>query len=116
MQNHITNWELIYVTLGTNGSCNLVLSEEAQLRVRQKGDGFGKMTIGQLKALGIAWDFSHVRDSSDEAIDEMAEQIRVECRLLDAQRRALYGPDAKLTTTLDSIESVVEKLGLQLER
>ncbi len=35
------------------------------------GDGFGKMTGQQLDELGVTFDWSHVRDSSDAAIDEM---------------------------------------------
>lgn len=32
-------------------------------------DGYGKMTVGQLMRSGLTWDWSHVRDSTDEAVE-----------------------------------------------
>jgi hypothetical protein len=31
-------------------------------------DGYGKLTVAELIRAGLTWDWSHVRDSSDEAI------------------------------------------------
>ena len=47
------------------------LTENQYKYVASHGDGFGKMTIEQMDALGITFDWSHIRDSSDEAIKEM---------------------------------------------
>lgn len=40
------------------------------------GDGFGKMTPNQLLYINDGWDWSHIRDSSDEATIAMAMLIK----------------------------------------
>lgn len=40
------------------------------------GDGYGKMTLAQLQANELMWDWSHIRDSSDEAILAIAEYLK----------------------------------------
>lgn len=42
------------------------------------GDGFGKMTPAQLEQINGGYDWSHVRDSSEEAIEMMADFITKE--------------------------------------
>lgn len=46
------------------------LTGQGHMDVVTRCDGFGRMTAQQLRELGIEWDWSHVRDSSDEAIEE----------------------------------------------
>lgn len=41
------------------------------LRAFEMGDGYGKMTQSQLLAQGLSWDWSHIRDSSDAAKNEV---------------------------------------------
>lgn len=41
-----------------------------------RGDGFGGLTSGELLEINGGWDWSHVRDSSDDAIAEMAAHLR----------------------------------------
>ena len=52
------------------GECCKELIEQGHMDVVTRCDGFGKMDAQQLQDLGIEWDWSHVRDSSDEAIEE----------------------------------------------
>lgn len=85
MQN-LGNWDLIVATLFHSGSANLILSPVARVRVWVKGDGYGKMTAAQLKRLHLIEDWSHIRDSSDEAQAAIAEQIRAELRAMDRAR------------------------------
>ena len=47
------------------------LTDNQHRYVASHGDGFGKMTAEQLDSLGVTFDWSHVRDSSDEAIKAM---------------------------------------------
>jgi len=46
------------------------LTDQGHMDVVTRCDGFGRMSAEQLQELGIEWDWSHVRDSSDEAIEE----------------------------------------------
>ena len=39
-------------------------------------DGYGNLTVPQLVADGLTWDWSHVRDSSPEAIDRAINYLR----------------------------------------
>lgn len=47
------------------------LTDQQYRYIASHGDGFGKMTADQLDELGVTFDWSHIRDSSDEAISEM---------------------------------------------
>lgn len=39
-------------------------------------DGYGRMGMGELRRLGLTRDWSHVRDSSDEALARIAGYLR----------------------------------------
>jgi hypothetical protein len=54
------------------GSCRTLLSNEEHMEVYCLADGFGR--IGR-EALDMHYDWSHVRDSSDRAMREMAAKI-----------------------------------------
>jgi hypothetical protein len=54
------------------GSCRELLSTDEHMEVYVLADGFGK--IGR-EALSMHYDWSHVRDSSDEAMLAMAAKI-----------------------------------------
>ncbi len=40
------------------------------------GDGYGRMTEEQLRQKGLIWDFSHIRDSSDEALENIYKALK----------------------------------------
>jgi hypothetical protein len=54
------------------GSCRTMLSNDEHMEVYVLADGFGK--IGR-EALSMHYDWSHVRDSSEEAMLAMAAKI-----------------------------------------
>lgn len=62
------------------GSANFdFLGEETRIRLFVMGDGNGKMTKDEMVAKGTTfdwWDWTHIRDSSDEAITAIAAEIR----------------------------------------
>ena len=64
--------EIVCAYLHWNGSCRELLSADEHMEVYVLADGFGP--IGR-KALSMHYDWSHVRDSSDEAMRRMAEAI-----------------------------------------
>jgi hypothetical protein len=66
------NWDLVVSYLHWGGANEKALTTAQQREVRLLGDGFGK---GMTEA-DIIWDWSHVRDSSSEAVDAMAAKIR----------------------------------------
>jgi hypothetical protein len=78
--------DLIVATLHPFGTCNRLLSEEALDRVFAEADGYGRKTIQELRELGIDRDWSHIRDSSDEAKVRVAAAIRSELIKLDMER------------------------------
>lgn len=47
------------------------LTDEQYRYVASYGDGFGSLTVEQMDELGVTYDWSHVRDSSDEAVRQM---------------------------------------------
>ena len=69
---NLSNWELIVSFLHWNGSNAGELPDAVEISVRKTADGFGC----DPEAFGALFDWSHVRDSSDEAITRMAKIIR----------------------------------------
>lgn len=62
----------LHLWMGTSTFGNgFDLTENQYKYVASHGDGFGKMTVEQLDGLGCTFDWSHIRDSSDQAIEEM---------------------------------------------
>lgn len=57
--------------IGPTGANNEDLTTNQARYVISHGDGFGRMTLEQLDELGCTYDWSHIRDSSDEAIRQM---------------------------------------------
>jgi len=51
------------------------LTTEQHLECVALCDGYGKRTKAQLVADGLQWDWSHVRDSSDEAISRAYDKL-----------------------------------------
>ncbi len=72
----IDDWELCEMYLHHGGSRSTCLNLDDHLDVFSRGDGYGKMTGEKLLEQGLDWDWSHIRDSSDDAITEMAYRIR----------------------------------------
>jgi len=69
---NLSDWELIVSFLHWEGSNSGKLPDAVEIFVRQNADGFGR----DAEALGVLFDWSHVRDSSDESITRMAKIIR----------------------------------------
>lgn len=67
----MTDHEIVVAFLHHNGHLNAVLSAQQQQDIRLLADGFG-----QTSNLDLVWDWSHVRDSSDEGFARMATAIR----------------------------------------
>jgi len=62
-----------------------------------KADGFGKRTSKELEILNGGWDWSHIRDSSPEAIIEMAQTI---CSYPEAQNVLKTDPDLSVVYSI----------------
>lgn len=57
------------------------MSVEDHLRLFSLGDGYGRMSSEELMANGLAWDWSHIRDSSLPALALIvAELMRIRRR------------------------------------
>ena len=65
-----TDWALIVACLHDSGELKLTIEEE--LMVRRQADGLGE----GIALTEVLMDWSHVRDSSDEAIWRMAFMLR----------------------------------------
>jgi hypothetical protein len=48
-----------------------VLGDRGIDRCWELADGYGRMTLGTLRSRGLTRDWSHVRDSSDEALSRI---------------------------------------------
>jgi len=72
----LSDWNLLVALLGPTGSCNLTLAPADKAAVRERCDGFGRMSWAEMEALGCEWDWSHVRDSSEGAIADAASLAR----------------------------------------
>lgn len=67
-----TDWDVVVSFLHWNGSHSKALTTQQQANVRTLADGFGK----GITDLDLVWDWSHVRDSSEEAIKAIADKIK----------------------------------------
>ena len=74
-------WNYIVSHLHHNGKRRNVLAVNDHYEVRSLADGYGGGTTNPT----LIWDWSHVRDSSDEAILKMATALRKKVR---AQNKA----------------------------
>lgn len=72
----LNDWELITATLYWRGSCNKVLTAAQRACVWGEGDGYGAMSIEQLRELDLLGDWTHIRDSSPEGRCRVAAAIR----------------------------------------
>ena len=67
----------IYHYLNFNGDHASVLPQSFQYSLRLNfANGFGKIDPGMDQFQEMLWDWSHVRDSSEEAIEKIADKIR----------------------------------------
>lgn len=71
----LSDWLLLVACLGPT-TAMFQLTEKDEIRARELCDGFGRMTVRQLTSLDALFDFSHVRDSTPEAIAAAATFIR----------------------------------------
>lgn len=99
------NWDLIVATLYWRGSANRILEGAPRRRVWAHGDGYGKMSGAELERLELMFDWSHIRDCSDEGQRQVARAIRTELLELDRKRGREDGHH------LAMVEEVVGKLG-----
>jgi hypothetical protein len=65
--------ELVMACLHWNGALRFEIGSELHSAVRSLADGFGP----NVTEPDMFWDWSHVRDSSDEAFVAMAKALRV---------------------------------------
>lgn len=72
----VSDWDLIVATMNYTGVASRALDGNAFLAAAAEGDGYGKMSAQDLTRRGLAYDWSHVRDSSPEAIKAIANSIR----------------------------------------
>lgn len=66
---------LIYDYLYHGSSLSSKLTAKEHNFLFSLGDGYGKMTINQLITKGLTWDWSHIRDSSEVATDQIYEEL-----------------------------------------
>lgn len=69
------NWDLVVRCLSYRGALYHTLDEYTRQRAWLMADGFGKVDLRTLNET-LCWDWSHVRDSSYEAVAEMAAFLR----------------------------------------
>lgn len=72
-----SNWNLVVSCLHHSGENNSALTPEQHQTVRRAADGFGMVTGMDSESLDMLFDWSHVRDSSQKAIDRMAMLLKV---------------------------------------
>jgi len=60
--------DLLHKYLYHSGSASGVLTEDEHNKAVAMCDGYGEKSVAELKDLDLTWDWSHVRDSSDEAL------------------------------------------------
>lgn len=69
------SWAVICAFMTSGGKYYQQLISSQMWMVYCKGDGFGKRTPQELEKVNGGWDWSHIRDSSEEAVIEMAQTI-----------------------------------------
>lgn len=68
-------WKMVCSYMHYNGDKYGTLNDSQMWEVYCLADGFGKMSSEQLIEINDGWDWSHIRDSSREAINNMALRI-----------------------------------------
>lgn len=96
----LNDWDLIVACLFWRGSCNRILTQEQRNRCWVAGDGYGKMSAAQLRELELFEDWSHIRDSSDEAQAAVAYAIR---QALGGRLLTVAEVVSKLGTTTEAV-------------
>jgi hypothetical protein len=71
----MNDWDLVVAFLHHDGIHRDLLNDKQKGMVRLEGNGFGDLKGAQL-APDLLWDWSHVRDSSPDAVKRMADKIR----------------------------------------
>jgi len=71
-----SDFELLRATLYHSSPDARVLTMEEFRRAFLLCDGYGRLTWREIADLGLEWDWSHVRDSSPEAIAAAAASVR----------------------------------------
>jgi len=69
------NWDLVVRCLSGRGALYHTLDEYTRQQAWLMADGFGKVDLRTLCET-LCWDWSHVRDSSEQAVAEMAAFLR----------------------------------------
>lgn len=103
--------DLIVATLHPFGVCNRLLSSDALDRVFAEADGYGRMTIEQLRELSIDRDWSHIRDSSFAARMRVANAVRNELHKIDMERIAEFPELKECDCTEATVRRVIERFG-----
>ena len=71
------NLKFAYHYLNFAGDYSSVLPDNVQFKIRfELANGFGQLDQDDPNLQDKVWDWSHVRDSSDEALDRIAGAIR----------------------------------------
>lgn len=72
-------WRKVVAFLSDQGALSRMLTTEQQAQVRMLADGFGSLQgtadTPDVRVADLLWDWSHVRDSSPEAVAAMAAEI-----------------------------------------
>jgi hypothetical protein len=71
---NLTNWDLIVQVLHWDGPLHDQTPPDLAWNAYRLADGFGRLEGVQLRKIG--WDWSHLRDSTDEGHARVAEYIR----------------------------------------
>lgn len=64
-------FKLIYKYLYHSSPNSKNLSADEHAYLFSLGDGYGKMTINELRKNGLIWDWSHIRDSNNGALENI---------------------------------------------
>lgn len=70
------NWDLIVRYMHYKGDKRDVLPEDIMWKIYCAADGFGRLPPRELEQINGGWDWSHIRDSSEQAINLMSAIIR----------------------------------------
>ena len=71
----IAEFKLIHEALHFRSEKAFKISKQDHLELMAECDGYGKMSQLDLIEKQLTWDWSHVRDSSDEALDRVFEKL-----------------------------------------
>lgn len=68
-------FKVIYGFLHFNGVNHEQLNKKQHIQLMALCDGYGHMSTSELITHGLSWDWSHVRDSSDDALQVVYNQL-----------------------------------------